>query len=383
MAILDTALDPRAPSFLDNRSTALAALSLLEAAHAEALEGGGEREVTRHHARGKLLPRERIELLVDRDTALLELSATAGLSKGQTAGAGVVTAIGVVERIECLIVGNDPTVRESGLSEPGNQKVQRAVELAQRYQLPLIFLWESVPRARELVVRSDAPVLAAVFGPFVSPVALADYCVAVRGHGEVTAADAVADDERDALRIVRQVLRHVARGSPSPLAKASAPRHEMDDLLAVDRTDLREVLARILDGSELEEIRSHRGTGVLGGFGSVHGRKLAILGNTTAELDAESVNKGLELIRLATMADVPVLVLANSCAPSADLARALVRKRLATVLLDADPPEWALVNRGFTFAWASSSDDPFDGVIDPRDTRTVLGIALSVMGGPV
>ena len=83
MAILDTALDPRAPSFLDNRSTAQAALAALEAgARRRPATAAARTEVTRHHARGKLLPRERIELLVDRDTALLELAATAGRHRG-------------------------------------------------------------------------------------------------------------------------------------------------------------------------------------------------------------------------------------------------------------------------------------------------------------
>src|SRR5688572_186047 len=111
MTILDTALDPRASSFLDNRSAALAALAALEAAHGQARDGGGEREVTRHHARGKLLPRERIELLVDRDTALLELAPVAAWGTDYPVGASVVTGIGIVENTPCVIVANDPTVR--------------------------------------------------------------------------------------------------------------------------------------------------------------------------------------------------------------------------------------------------------------------------------
>ncbi|MGH2604510.1 MAG: carboxyl transferase domain-containing protein, partial [Dehalococcoidia bacterium] len=144
MARIETALDPRAPSFLENRSEVLAALSRLDAAHSRALEGGGEREVTRHHARGKLLPRERIELLVDRDTALLELAATAGQDEGETPGAGLVTALGVVEGTECMLVANDPTVRESSLSGIARRKADRAAELARLFDLPLISLVEAV-----------------------------------------------------------------------------------------------------------------------------------------------------------------------------------------------------------------------------------------------
>ncbi len=368
MTTLETALDPRAPSFLANRSEALAALSLLDAAHARAREGGGEREVTRHHARGKLLPRERIELLIDRDTALLELAATAGHELGEVAGAGVVTAIGVVEGAECVVVADDLTVTEDGLSEVGRRKIARAAEVATLYGLPLVSLVERAERA--------PGGLMAVFGAF-EAVPLAELRVGIRGHGDESLVDSVADDERDALRLIRLGVRQLARRCAGVLDRAVPPCHEVEDLLAVSRVDVREVLARVLDGSEFEEFRAHRGPGLVAGFGAVHGRRIAVLGNTGPTLDAEAVNKALELVRIAR---VPLVVFASPCGPSVELARALQDPRQVTVVLQADPAEWARVGRGFRFGWLAGGEG-CDGAIDPRDTRTVLGIALSAMGG--
>lgn len=375
MATLETALDPRAPSFLENRSEALAALSRLDAAHSRALEGGGEREVTRHHARGKLLPRERIELLVDRDTALLELGATAGQDEGETPGAGLVTAVGVVEGTECMLVANDPTVRESSLSGIGRRKADRAAELARLFDLPLISLVEAV----EIVSPVGRPCLAAVFGQF-DQAPLADQCIALKGQGDVAQADAVADDERDALRLIRQCVRQLTPRRTSPLRRADAPCHEVDDLLAVNRLDMREVLGRLLDGSEFEEVRPHRGPAMVAGFGAIHGRRVGVLGNTSFELDPEAVTKALELVRLSAIAATPLLVLANAAEPNVELVRALAQKWQVTVLLSPAAARWALASRGFRFAWPGLGE-AHDGLIDPRDTRTVLGIALSAMGG--
>ncbi|GIH08987.1 hypothetical protein Rhe02_70540 [Rhizocola hellebori] len=453
MTILDTALDPRAASFLDNRSTALAALAMLEAAHAQAREGGGEREVTRHHARGKLLPRERIELLVDRDTALLELAATAGVPHG----AGLVTAIGVIEQNECMIVGNDPTVREVGLTDAGRFKAERAVELARQYRLPIVLLWESVAEANEIVAHGCSPIISAIFGTADAPQHLADHSVIIRGHGLPSHADSVAEDERNAVRLVRQAVRRLCqsriphpagevagharglpRGGQPPGGYASAgltsgglmpggsvsggvgrggrgrdglapggfalggfvlggqgpgalgergvqlglpPRHEADDLLAVHRADLTEVLARVLDGSEFEELRPHRGGAIIAGFGAVHGHRVAVLGNSAPDVDPESLHKGIELTRLAEMAGLPVVVLASSGDGDEPLlSRVLSSRYQISILLDEKPPAWALASKGLRFTWPIPHGQVHDGMIDPRDTRTVLGICLSAMG---
>ena len=112
MTTLESTIDPSTPAFAANRAALLERLAELDAALDQARAGGGEKYVTRHHARGKLLPRERIELLLDRDSPFLELSPVAGVRHRLPGRArSVVTGIGVVEGVECLIVANDPTVR--------------------------------------------------------------------------------------------------------------------------------------------------------------------------------------------------------------------------------------------------------------------------------
>src|SRR5438045_1958302 len=109
MPVLSSALDP--VSYAENRVAMLDRLGELNAALAQALAGGGERYTTRHHARGKLLARERVELMVDRDAPFLELMPVAAFGSDFPVGAGIVTGIGIVSDTPCMIIANDPTVR--------------------------------------------------------------------------------------------------------------------------------------------------------------------------------------------------------------------------------------------------------------------------------
>ncbi|NED57138.1 acyl-CoA carboxylase subunit beta, partial [Micromonospora aurantiaca] len=128
----------------------------LDAEHAKALEGGGEKYVARHRKRGKLLARERIELLLDPDSPFLELSPLAAWGSDFPVGASVVTGIGVVEGVECMIVANDPTVR-GGSSNPWTVKKSfRASDIALENRLPVINLVESggadLPTQKEIFI---------------------------------------------------------------------------------------------------------------------------------------------------------------------------------------------------------------------------------------
>jgi acetyl-CoA carboxylase carboxyltransferase component len=141
------------------------------------------------------------------------------------------------------------------------------------------------------------------------------------------------------------------------------------------------VLARVLDGSEFDELRPHRGGAIIAGFGAVHGHRVALLGNCAPDVDPESLHKGIELTRQAEMAGLPVVVLAsqgNGDEPL--LSRALSSGYQISILLDENPPAWALASKGLRFSWPTPQWQVHDGVIDPRDTRTVLGICLSAMG---
>ncbi|NPD04301.1 acyl-CoA carboxylase subunit beta [Nocardioides sp. zg-1308] len=241
-------------------------LADLEAQHAVAVAGGGQKYVERHHARGKLTARERIELLVDPGSAFLELSPLAGWGSDFTVGASVVTGIGVVEGVECLISANDPTVK-GGASNPWTvKKIFRASQIAEENNLPTISLVESggadLPTQKEIFIpggrlfrdltRSSArkqPTIALVFGNSTAGGAyvpgMSDYTVFVRGaakvflggpplvkmatgeesddeslggaemHARVSGlADYLAEDEHDALRIGRRIVARLNRRRP-------------------------------------------------------------------------------------------------------------------------------------------------------------------------
>ncbi len=241
-----------------NREAMLEKLADLETEVAKAVAGGGAKYVERHHARGRLLPRERIELLVDEGSAFLELSPLAGWGSDFHVGASLVTGIGVVEGVECLITANDPTVK-GGASNPWTvKKAFRAAQIAEENHLPTISLVESggadLPTQKEIFIpggklfrdltRASArrqPTIALVFGNSTAGGAyvpgMSDYTVMVKqqakvflggpplvkmatgeesddeslGGAEMHArlsglADYLAQDEHDAIRIGRRIV---------------------------------------------------------------------------------------------------------------------------------------------------------------------------------
>src|ERR1700712_3333485 len=143
MTALRSTIDPRSTAYADAEQAMSAKLAELDTEHAKALAGGGAKYVARHHERGKMTARERIELLVDEDTPFLELSPLAAWGTDFTVGASVVVGIGVVEGVECMLVANDPTVK-GGTSNPWTlKKVLRANQIALQNRLPVISLVES------------------------------------------------------------------------------------------------------------------------------------------------------------------------------------------------------------------------------------------------
>lgn len=156
MTILKSIVDTNDPRYIGYRAAMLDKLAEIEAEHAKAVAGGGRKYVERHRRRGKLLVRERIELLLDPDSPFLELSPLAGWGSDYPVGASVVTGIGVVEGVECMIIGNDPTVR-GGASNPWTvRKIFRASDIALTNRLPVINLVESggadLPSQKEIFI---------------------------------------------------------------------------------------------------------------------------------------------------------------------------------------------------------------------------------------
>src|SRR6195952_4169625 len=156
MTVLRSRLDTATAQFAEYRDAMLGKLDELEIEHGKAIAGGGPDKVARHHKRGKLLPRERIELLLDPGSPFLELSPLAGWGSEYPVGASVVTGIGVIEGVECLITANDPTVR-GGASNPWTlRKSLRANEIARENRLPAVSPGESggahLPHQKELFI---------------------------------------------------------------------------------------------------------------------------------------------------------------------------------------------------------------------------------------
>src|SRR5579884_3742562 len=143
MTVLQSTLDPASPAYTEAASALTAKLAEIDGELAKALAGGGPRYVERHHSRGKLLARERIELLVDPDSPFLELSPLAAWGTGFTVGASVVTGIGVICGVECVVIAHDPTVRGGAMNPYSLRKTLRALEIARVNRLPVMNLVES------------------------------------------------------------------------------------------------------------------------------------------------------------------------------------------------------------------------------------------------
>ncbi len=279
----DTAVEEAGHGRLETPSHREAMLEKIAALHAEqakAIAGGGEKSVARHHARGKLLPRERIELLIDEGTAFLELSPLAAWGSDFPVGASVVTGIGVVEGVEVMISANDPSVK-GGASNPWTvKKIFRAAQIAQENGLPTVSLVESggadLPTQKEIFIpggklfrdltRASArkePTIALVFGNSTAGGAyvpgMSDYTVMVKeqakvflggpplvkmatgeesddeslGGAEMHArvsglADYLAVDERDAIRIGRRIIARLNRERRAPAVEEVALQPSRD-----------------------------------------------------------------------------------------------------------------------------------------------------------
>ncbi|MEU9024289.1 carboxyl transferase domain-containing protein [Actinomadura sp. NPDC048394] len=346
-------------------------LAALDAEHAKALEGGGEKYVARHRKRGKLLARERIELLLDPDSPFLELSPLAAWGSDFPVGASVVTGIGVVEGVECMIVANDPTVR-GGSSNPWTVKKSfRASDIALENRLPVINLVESggadLPTQKEIFIpggrmfrdltrlsAAGIPTIALVFGNSTAGGAyipgMCDHVVMVKerakvflggpplvkmatgeeaddeelGGAEMHArasglADYMAADEADALRIGRQIVKNLnhRKLGPAP-GPVEEPRYDAEELAGIVPEDLkipfdpREVIARIADGSEFDEFKPLYGTSLVTGWTRIHGYPIGILANAQGVLFGAEAQKAAQFIQLANQADTPLLFLHNT-----------------------------------------------------------------------
>ena len=520
MTVLRSAVDPHSPEFADAAEAMTAKLAELDAELSKAVGGGGEKYVQRHHARGKMTARERIELLLDEDSPFLELSPLAAYGTEFQVGASLITGIGVIEDTECMLIAHDPTVK-GGTSNPWTlRKLLRANQIALENRLPLISLVESggadLPTQKEVFIpggrmfrdltrlsAAGIPTVALVFGNSTAGGAyipgMSDYVVMIKerskvflagpplvkmatgeesddeslGGAEMHArtsglADYFAVDEADAIRIGRRIVARLNRVKSGPAPKAvTEPLADPGELLGVVPADLRipfdprEVIARVVDGSEFDEFKPLYGGSLVTGWARVHGYPIGILANARGVLFSEEAQKATQFIQLANQSDTPLLFLHNTTGymvgrayeeggmikHGAMMINAVSNSAVPhiSLLIGAsygaghygmcgrayDPRflfAWpsaksavmggvqlagvlSIVNRAATEARGGTVDEEADaalraaveaqieaeslpmflsgriyddGVIDPRDTRTVLGMCLSaIANGPI
>src|SRR5918999_6002827 len=257
--------------------------------------GGGEKSRARHTSRGKLLPRERVDRLLDKGAPFLELSPLAahGMYEGDAPGAGIVTGVGRVSGREGVIVANDATVK-------GGTYYPMTVKKHLREQ-GTIFL-------------GGPPLVKAATGEEVSAEDLGGGDLHSRTSG-VT--DHLADDDEHALAIVRSIVATLPRNSPQwERAAVVAPKHDPDSIYGVVPADVRkpydphELIARLVDGSEFHEFKDLYGTTLVCGFAHLHGHPVGILANNGI-LFSESALKGAHFIELCDRRRIPLLFLQN------------------------------------------------------------------------
>ncbi|OMC10341.1 acetyl-CoA carboxylase carboxyltransferase subunit [Mycolicibacter heraklionensis] len=371
MTTLKSTLDPSSPAFHEAAEALTGKLAEIDAEHAKAIAGGGPKYVDRHHARGKLTARERIEALVDADSPFLELCPLAAWGSAFQVGASVVTGIGVVEGVECVIVANDPTVK-GGTSNPWTlRKILRANKIALENRLPVISLVESggadLPTQKEVFIpggqmfrdltrlsAAGIPTIALVFGNSTAGGAyvpgMSDHVVMIKERSKVFLAgpplvkmatgeesddealggaemhartsglgDYLANDELDAVRIGRRIVARLnwVKQGPKP-ATVVEPRYDAEELIGIVPADLRipfdprEVIARIVDGSDFDEFKALYGSSLVTGWARLHGYPIGILANARGVLFSEESQKATQFIQLANRSNTPLLFLHNT-----------------------------------------------------------------------
>jgi acetyl-CoA carboxylase carboxyltransferase component len=371
MPPLKSTVDPQSSAYQSNYAAMQAALEKLRIELKRSTEGGGEKYVKRHIERGKLLPRERVEMLLDEGSYFLEIAPLAGIGmENESPGAGVIGGIGLVCGRECLITANEATLKGGATSEAGLWKNGRLADIARQNHLPSILLVESAGADlpvqskifvaggrgfREITRRSKEriPTIAVVFGSATAGGAylpgMSDYVVMVKKQAQVFLAgpplvkmatgevsdeeslggaemhsrvsglsDYLAEDELDALRIAREIVSHFNLGKPPApnLRPVREPVYSADDLLGIASADvrvpfeIRDVIARIVDASELAEFKPDYGTTLVTGFAHIHGFPIGILGNNGV-LMSDSSGKGAQFIHLCNQQNIPLLFLQN------------------------------------------------------------------------
>src|ERR1700722_13803104 len=374
MPRLSTRVDASSEEFRDNRSAMQTLAAELQREAERMALGGSKAAVEKHRNAGKLTARERIRVLLDTGSPFLELSQLAahGMYSGDIASAGIVTGVGRVSGRECVVVANDPTVKGGTYYPITVKKHLRAQEIARENRLPCVYLVESggafLPAQDEVfpdrehfgrIFYNQATLSAAGIaqiavvhgsctagGAYVP--AMSDENVIVRNQGRVFlggpplvkaatgedidaeslggadvhcresgVCDHYAENDTHALGIARRIVARLRpAGTRAAPQAAREPRYEAAELYGVTPAslrkpyDVREVIARVMDGSELDEFKQLYGTTLVCGFAHLCGYPVGILANNGV-LFSESALKGTHFVELCTREQIPLLCLQN------------------------------------------------------------------------
>lgn len=391
MQTIKSKLDTRTEEYQKNRRDMLEMLEKIEELHVEASKGGGKEAIERLRSRNKLPIRERISLVLDRDSPFFEISPLAAYNSGITIGSGFVIGIGVISDTECLILGHDPSVRAGAFNAFNGKKLTRGLQISRENRMPYVQFVESAgadlrgnpggggggggadggkpPPLRagtghfaesgrlfyEITELSKMriPTISVVFGSSTAGGAyqpgMSDYNIFIKKQSKVFLAgpplvkmatgedaddeslggaemhtqisglgDYLAEDEHDGIRMCREVVSHLnwRKWGPGPTLPPDDPIYDPEELLGLVSRDLkspfdmREVIARIVDGSRFEDFKPLYGPTLVCGWASIDGYPIGILGNNGA-LMSESSEKAAQFIQLCNQIDVPMLFLHN------------------------------------------------------------------------
>ncbi len=375
MTVLKSNIDRMQPDFAKNRENMLTIVSDLRKKISDIEKGGAEKYRERHVARGKLLARDRIRRLLDKGSAFLEFSQFAAYDVYDTEvpAAGIITGIGRVSGLECVIISNDATVKGGTYFPLTVKKHLRAQEIAAANNLPCIYLVDSgganLPNQDEVFPDRDhfgrifynqakmsannIPQIAVVMGSCTAGgayvPAMSDENVIVKEQGtiflagpplvkaatgeEVSAedlgggdihtrvsgvADHLADDDDHALEITRTIIGNLNREKKHDLVlkKTREPLYDAEELYGIVPStlkipyDVREVIARIVDGSEFDEFKKRYGSTLVCGFSHIYGMPVGIVANNGV-LFSESALKGAHFVELCAKRKIPLVFLQN------------------------------------------------------------------------
>ena len=523
-------LDIHSDSYKKNKQSMLEKLQFIDDLLDQAELGGGKYHHDRLAKRGKMPIRERVMNVIDDNSPFLEISPLAAYGTDYTVGGGCVSGIGLIAGVECVIFGNDPSVKAGAMTVYVGEKWRRAIEISRDNKIPFISFVESAGGDLSMGTGSKSgqeaiaptleqdhfaatgrffyemtelsklriPVISVVFGSSTAGGAyqpgMSDYNIFIKNQSQVFLAgpplvkaatgeesdaetlggaqmhseisglsDYLAEDEMDALRICREVVSHLNwnKGGEKPNKISTDPIYKNEELLGLisedlkSPVDIKEVIARVVDGSKFEEFKPLYGSTMVCGWASIHGYQVGILGNN-GPIYPESAEKAASFIQLCNKRNIPLIFLHNVTGflVGKDFERqAIIKKgsQLINAVSNSNVPHLTIIvgasygagtyamsgrayNNRFTFLWPTAKigvmgseqiakvmsivrkakahrtgekfDDKADaliremveeaaekishglvassmltddGIIDPRDTRTVLGFCLSVV----